>query len=79
MCITPFSGPEPAQLRVVDELPPHRAHVGEQLLGVAADEALAQRVDGGHLDVVAAPDREDEAVPRQAVRASVAIRRYAAE
>ena len=56
-------GAEPAQLRVVDELPPHGAHVGQQLVGVAAHEPLAERLDGGHLDVVAAPDREDEAVP----------------
>ncbi len=54
---------EPAQLGVVDELTPERSHRVEDRLDLAPEEVLAERMDGGDLDVVAPADREDEAVP----------------
>ena len=53
---------QPAQLRVVDELAPEAAHVVEDGLDVAAAQRRGQGLDRGGLDVVAAADREDEAV-----------------
>src|SRR5205814_3765849 len=58
---------EPAQLRVVHQLLPEPAEVGEDALDRPADEVRPQRLDRGRLDVVAAADGEREPVPLQAV------------
>ena len=60
-------GAEPAQLRVVDELAGERAHRVEDRLDLAADEVRGDRLDRGELHLVAAADREDEAVALVAV------------
>jgi hypothetical protein len=51
----------------VHQLLPEPAEVAEHLLGRAADQERAQRLDRGGLDVVAPADGEREAVPLQAV------------
>jgi hypothetical protein len=58
----PLLRAEPTQLGVVDELTPEGTHGVEDRLDLAPEEVLAEGVDGGDLDVVAAADREDEAV-----------------
>ncbi|SII97600.1 Uncharacterised protein [Mycobacteroides abscessus subsp. abscessus] len=58
---------EPAQLRVVDEFAPEAAHVLEDRFDLASDEGLGDDAHGFGLDVVAAPDREDEPVSLMAV------------
>ena len=60
-------GPEPAQLRVVHESSRRGAHVGEERLDVLPDEVAPERLEGGHLHVVAPPDREDERVALEPV------------
>ena len=60
-------GAEPAQLGVVDQLAPEPAEVGQDGLDLAAEEVPAQRLDRGHLHVVAPADREHEAVALEAV------------
>ena len=78
--MTPFSGPDPAQLAVADEVAPEGAHVGEQLVGRAADDQRPKRADGRDDDFGAAPDREREPVALEAVAGtSVRTTTYAAE
>jgi hypothetical protein len=61
--MTPFSGPSQRSCESWHQLAPQAAEVGEDRLDLAADDVLGQRSDRGHLDVVAAADGEDEAVP----------------
>ena len=56
-------GPDPTKLAVADERAPEGAHVGEHVLERASDHERPQRFDGGDADLVAASDREGEAVP----------------
>ena len=55
--MTPFSGPEPAELAVVGEPPPERGAVGDELLEVAADDQRRELLDRRAAQVVAATDR----------------------
>ena len=65
--MTPFSGPEPAQLRVGDEAPPEAAHVGDDALERAADDQRLERPGRGDADLGPAPAREGQAVTLDAV------------
>ena len=56
---------EPAQLAVVHEAARQGAHVGERLVDSQPAEQRLDRADGLGGDLVAAPDREDEAVARR--------------
>jgi hypothetical protein len=46
----------------VGELAPHRAEVGEQILGVPADDVAGEALERRRLHLVAAADGEGEAV-----------------
>ena len=61
-----FLGPEPAQLRVARQRPPERGGLGEDLVDVAADDQRREGADRLGADLVAAADREREAVPLEA-------------
>ena len=63
----PLLGPDPAQLAVADEASPEPAHVGEELLGRAAEDERLERAHARDHDLRAAPDREREPVALQAV------------
>ena len=58
---------KPAQRAVPDQPPGEVAEIGERLVDVEPDDERLQGADRCELDVVAAPDREREAVPPELV------------
>ena len=60
-------GPQPAQLRIRGEASPEPAHVPADLLEGAADDERGERTDGGHAYLGAAPARERQPMPLEAV------------
>ena len=77
--MTPFSGPDPAQLAVADEVAPEGAHVGVIDSSVRPTTSGASASTAATHDLVAAADRERQAVALEPVRASVRRTTYAAE
>ena len=55
-------GTEPAQLRVAGQLAPERAEIGGEIVERPADDVMTERLDRRDADLVAAADREGEAV-----------------
>ena len=55
-------GTEPAQLRFAGEAVPEPAEVRRDVVEVAADDEMTERLDGGRAHFVAAADRERQAV-----------------
>ena len=71
---------DPAKLRIANDSPPERAHVGGDLLEGQADDERGQRLRGGHAQLVAASDRERQPVSfRRRRRSFVRRMTYAAE
>ena len=58
-----FLRTDPAQLAVAGDMPPERAHVFREGAQRPPDHQWAKRGHGGDDDLIAAPDREREAVP----------------
>ena len=58
-------GPDPAQVRVAGELAPEAARIAGDVGQPAALDEMRERVDRGHHDLGAAPDRERHAVAAQ--------------
>ena len=67
MWITPFSGPSQRSWLSRDEPAPEAGHVGEHAVEVEPDHERCEGVDGGDLDLRAAPHREGEAVALETV------------
>ena len=62
-----FLRPEPPQLRIRSEAPPETGEIRRNVIEPPTDHEVTERSNRGHADLVAASDRERQAVAVEAI------------